>query len=99
MGIGATEKTSRAVSRNALSAVDFHRSSCQTIWVRTSKGSPYCSAASLPFPSSTFTATLGKMETPMPAATHYFMASILWNSIFSGGTTPAAPSWRSNWTR
>jgi hypothetical protein len=48
IGTGATEKTSRAVSKNALSAGDCHRSSCQTIWVRTSKGSCHRSAASLP---------------------------------------------------
>src|SRR3712207_6009879 len=74
---GLEENTSRTISKNARSAGDFHRFSCHDICVMTSKGSPHRKSASVPLFSSAPTATLGKTETPMPAATHCLTASML----------------------
>jgi hypothetical protein len=90
------EKTSRAAPRKARSAGELQRLSFQAIRVPTRAGSCHLSSDGPPAASSVSTLTAGKTETPIPALTHRFMASMLWNSSVSLDTTSTSESCRSN---
>ena len=81
--------------RKARSAGEPQRLSFQAIRVPTRSGSFHLSSDRPPAASSVSTLTAGKTETPIPALTHRFMASMLWNSSVSLDTTSTSESCRS----